>query len=206
MDIKDYVNMLKKNAIFILIVTAIFAIVASIYTNSKPFSYQASTAVEISRFQSLKQSDVPYFQFDNFYAAEVASAVSDNMVGFLSTASTVEQIYQKAGYDIPSSDLKGLSKTFTVKKKISTSAVIDISYADKDEAKANALIKTAADVIKTKVEQYNKNDSSAFFVANSDLPVIVKAPKPIAINAIIAGFIGLVLSWGIASVREALKK
>ncbi|MCX6809370.1 MAG: Wzz/FepE/Etk N-terminal domain-containing protein [Candidatus Berkelbacteria bacterium] len=206
MDIKDYINMLKKNAVFILIITAVFALIAAMFTSSKPFSYQASTAIEISRFQSQKQSDVAYFQFDNFYAAEVAAAVSDNMIGFLSTASTVEQIYQRAGYEVPTSDLKGLGKTFTVKKKISTSAVIDVSYADKDQAKAGALIKTAADVIKTKVEQYNKNDSSAFFVANSDSPVIVKAPKPIAINAIIAGFIGLVLSWGIASIREALKK
>jgi capsular polysaccharide biosynthesis protein len=206
MEIKEYLQILKRNLLFLTLILVVFVGVAWTMTEIKATNYRGSSAFEIIRVPSLKQSDVSYFQFDNFYASQVASSVSDNMIGWLASASTVSDIYQRAGYDVPDTSLKALSSTFTATKKKDTAAVVDISYSSTDKEKATRLIKSATETLKSKVSNYNEVDSSAVLITKSSDPVVIPEPKATMVNSLIAGFIGLVVALGLISIREALKK
>lgn len=206
MEIKEYFEVLKKNLWLLLIIIIVFVGAAWAMTASKAPIYKGSAGFEIIRVPSQKQADVSYFQYDNYYASEVAASVTDNMIGWLASASTVADIYEKSGYELPNTSLKALGTTFTATKKKDSAAVIDISYSSADKQKASKLIKAATEVLRTKVDDYNQADTSAVFITKSSEPVVIAEPKSTVINSLIAGFMGLVIALGIISIREALKK
>jgi capsular polysaccharide biosynthesis protein len=206
MEIKEYFQILRRNWILIVATIIVFCLVAFFVTEKQPYNYQSSSAIEIIRYQSQSQADVPYFQYNNYYANQAAAAVSDNIIGWLSSASTVAEIYQRAGYPLPAASIRALSKTFTIQKKIGTSAVIDVSYSSKNQEQAITLIKTASEVVKERVEQQNKSDTSSILSVRVNEPVSIAEPKPTGLNTSIAGFAGLLVALGIVSIREALKK
>jgi len=116
MEFADYIRIVKKNLLMIVVVTVLFGLAAGIVTARQDTSYQASTSIEIARLQSVDQNKVGYFQYDDFYATQVATTFSDNVVGWLASPAMVAEIFQKAGYDLPSGNLKDLGKVFTAKK------------------------------------------------------------------------------------------
>lgn len=205
MEVRDYIKFLSKNCLMIFLITLAFAAVTYIVSVTKPPTYQSSASLEVSRFEKKSQGEVSYFQYDNYYSYQTASAASDNLIGWIMSAATVAEIYEKAGYSVPNTSLKDLAKTFTAVKVVGTSAVVSISYSAQDKDKSIKIVSTATDVLKGKVENYNNvSDQNVFSVQSSD-PFTVIAPKMEVLNTIIAVFIGLLLAIGTASVREAIR-
>ncbi len=205
MEIKDYYQILKKNLWLILSITAIFGLVAYLVTASAKPTYQSSVAIEIARQQSQPQTDVNYYQYENYYSQASSSYISSNVIDSLSSASTVAKIFETAGYSLPTGDVKELGKTFTIRKKPETSTVVDVSYSSKDRDQAEKIMLAASQVVQDKITSYDKTDLSGKFVARTDQPVVITVPKQTAINTIIAAFLGLIVSLGIVSIREAIK-
>lgn len=205
MEIKDYIRFLAKNYILIIAITLLFAVATYIISVIRPDTYQSSASIEVTRFESEPQTDVPYYQYDNYYAYQTASVASDNMIGWASSAATTAEIYKRAGYDIPSVSLKELAKTFTAVKDVSTSAVISLSYSSSDQEKSARMIETATKVLKEKVEAYNKVTDQNTFTVQTSTPVTIAAPKMEALNTVIAAFIGFLIALGSVSIREAIK-
>lgn len=205
MEIKDYYLILKRNLWLIILITLLFALIAYIFTVTSKPSYQSSVAVEVDRIPSQNQADAPYYQFDNYYSSVVAASLAGNLSEWLSSASTVTQIFEKAGYPLPTSDIKGLSKIFTMGKKGETSSVISATYSSDDREQAEKIILAASDTLKDKVDGYNKADSSAKFLIRADQPVVVEVPKQTILNLVVAAFLGFIISLGIVSIKEALR-
>lgn len=206
MNLAEYINILKKNLIFIILLTLIFVGVTILVTWKKSTVFQSSSAIEITRYQTLKQSEVEYFQYDNFYNTQVATTFANNLVGWAGAPSIVAQTYKEAGYDVPSVSLRDLGKTFTAKKKSEGSSVVDITYSSKDQVKAEKMISSLTLILKEKIEDNNQTDSSAKFNVNLSNPVIIASPKMYALNSVIAGLFGLFIAIGYSFVKESLKK
>ena len=132
MEVKDYIRFLSKNYIAVIIITLTFALITYLITIAQPNTYQSSASLEVIKLETKPQSETPYFQYDNYYSYQAASAASDNLIGWIESAATVAQVYNKAGYQIPSANIKDLSKTFTATKTVGTSAIVSISYSSKD--------------------------------------------------------------------------
>lgn len=206
MDIRDYYEIIKKNIAYILLITIVFAAVAMIATIRKAPVFQSSATIEITKSAGNSQANVPYYQYDNYYSVQAASALSDNIIGLANGPATVAEIFQKSGYDLPTGDLKALSKVFTAKKYVTTSGVIELSYSSENQQMAKDLINAATSVLKDKISQYNTTDNNGKFAILTGSPVIIEAPKATALNTVIAAFVGLFVSLGLVFFREALKR
>ena len=206
MELVDYLGVIRKNILIVLVCAIVFGGLGFYLTASQPATYQSSLAMEVSKEPSLEQAEVSYYQYDNYYNVQVAASFSDNLIGWLAAPSTVSEIFDRTGYDLPRVDLRDLGRIFTTKKKIATSSVIDISYESDDPEKAEALVQTAASVLKDKVEQYNRSTSSSNFIISPSSPVVIAAPKSTTVNTTIALLVGIFISTGIAFAREPLKK
>jgi len=205
MEIKDYYIILKRNLSLIILITIIFALVAFFFTNYQKPTYQSSIAFEVSRVPSLKQSDVDYYQYENYYSSVVSASLATNLSDWLISPSTVTDIFNKSGYPLPTDDIKGLSKVFTVSKKQEASSLITASYSSADQEQARRIIATAGQSLKDRVDEYNQAEASAKYITRVDSPVVIAAPKKILLNTLIATFLGFVISLGIVSIKEALK-
>jgi len=206
MDIKDYARIIKKNWIALITVIVVFVLATYLFTAQKAPTFEASATIEVVRSQELDQGKAPYYLYDSYYTGLAASSLSDNMLGWLSSASTVGEVFQGAGYEIPSGDSKTLAKVFTAKKKLATSAVVDVSYTSTDQVKAGKLIGQATQVLKEKIDQYNQVDSAANFNSIVSAPVVIEVPKTYTINLLIAAFVGVLVGLSYAFVRESLTK
>lgn len=206
MGLAEYLSIIKKYIWVILVTTLVFALVAYSLTIRQKTNFQSSTGIEISRSETIKQSSVPYYEYDNYYGTQVATTLADNVVGWLSSPAMVAKIFQKAGYPLPPGNLRFLGKIFTAKKQVATSTVINISYSSTDEKQSQKLITAAADVLKKQIESENTSGNSSVFRVNTPDPVVIPAPKPIALNIAIAAIIGLFLSLSFSFLRESLKK
>jgi len=206
MSFAEYLNVFKKNWILIVTSMIVLGLAAFILTNRQATTYQSSTALEINKQQDIKQAEVSYYQYDNYYNLQAAASFSDNIIGWMSAPSTVAEIFKNAGYDLPEGDLVSLGKVFTAKKNLSTSSVVNITYASTDPDKAEKLIKTAAQAMTGKVSNYNVTESGAKFSVIASDPVVVVVPKQTVINTIVAVVVGLLLSAGIAFAKDSLKK
>ncbi len=206
MEVSDYIKFLSKNYLIILIITAVFAAVAYIISSSSPNTYQSSASIEVTRFENVPQSEVPYFQYDNYYSYQAASAASDNLIGWIESASTVAEVYEKAGYKLPNASIKDLSKTFTATKTVGTSAVVSFHYSSKDKTQSEKMVSTATGVLKQKVESYNQTAGQNVFSVQYSEPVTVVSPKMEALNTIIAAFVGFLVAIGTVSIKEAIRK
>lgn len=205
MEIKDYYLILKRNIWLIIIITLVFALVTYFMTLGGKNSYQSSVAIEVDRLASQPQSEVSYYQFENYYSQQVSTFLSSNISDWMTSASTVAKIFESAGYPIPSGDIKDIGKTFTVRKAQESSSVVDISYTSSNKDQAEKVISAASEVITNKVNDYSKSDPNGKYIVKSDSPVTVVTPKQTSINTIIATFLGLLISLGVISIREALK-
>ena len=206
MELGEYLQILRKYIWVIVITTIVFGLAAYLLTIRQKINFQSSTGIEISRVETAKQSSVPYYEYDNYYGTQVATTLSDNIVGWLSSPAMVAEIYQKAGYPLPPGNLRDLGKIFTAKKQAATSTVINISYSSTDKEQSEKLIAAAAEVLKKQIESENANSEGAVFRVSSANPVVIEAPKPIALNTAIAVIIGLFLSVGFSLLKESLKK
>lgn len=205
MDIKDYARIIKNNWIILVGVIVVFVLFTYLFTLKKAPNYEASATIEVVRSQNLSQNNAPYYLYDNYYTGLAASSLSDNMLSWLSSASTVGEVFDRAGYQIPSGDSKTLAKVFTARKKLATSAVLEVSYASTDKIKAQKLIGQATEVLKEKIDQYNKVDSSADFNSIVSDPAVTEIPKTYTINLLIAAFVGILVGLSYAFLRESLK-
>ncbi len=206
MEITDYIAMIKKNAVVFVVMIVLFGGLTGYFTAiSKPM-YQTSVAIDIIRHQSQKQTDVDYFQYDNYYNTQAAGAISNNVAGWLSSASVVSEIFTSTGYERPVGSLRDIGKIFTAKKKVTDSSVIDVSYSSEDSVKAEKLIRKVGEIVKVKVAEYNRTDSSGTFEVFVSEPVVVETPKMTALNIIVASIIGLFFAFSYASIKESLKK
>ena len=203
MEIGDYFKIIKKNLPAIFLIPIVFAVITLVVTWQSPFSYQSSSAIEITRYQTQKQDEVNYFLYDNYYNTQVATTFSDNVVGWVSTPSTVAETFREAGLALPRVSLRELGKTFTAKKKVDKASVVDLSYTSNNPEKAEKLMQTLTGVLKNKVEKYNSTDSSAKFVVTTANPVVIASPKLYTLNTIIAVFVGLFISLGYLFLKES---
>jgi capsular polysaccharide biosynthesis protein len=206
MDLKDYVAILRKNWIFLLVIIIVFGLVAYLFTWKKPITYTATNTIEVAK-ATQKQQSLPYYEYDNYYTNLSANSISDNMVGWLSSPATVTEIYQKANLELPKGiNVSDLGKTFTAKKKVSTTAVVDISLSSSDSNQASELVSSATSVLKDKVEQYNQSSDTGDFHVIMSSPVVIQDTKSFGINIAIAAFAGLLIGLAVAFGRESLKK
>lgn len=206
MDIVDYLKILRKNLAVIVCVTIIFVVAAILITWERPVSYQSSCAIEVVGYQVQNQSDVNYFQYDNFYNTQVATTYANNLVGWVAAPSIIAETYKEAGLEMPAVSLKDLGKTFTAKKKADGSSVVDISYSSKNYDQSKAMISTLSNVLKEKIESANVDNASAKFSTVASTPVVVATPKSFGLNSAIAGIFGLFLAASYAFLRESIKR
>lgn len=203
MEVKDYFKVITKNLWIIILITAIFAVVAYFVALNKPASYQASTAISVVKQSTANSQD--FYTFDNYYTIQAAGVFSDSLVGLFASPSFVSETFQKAGYEIPDTGIKSLAKIFTAKKQVATSAVVTVNFSDNDEIKARKIIETATTQIKQYVESSYTGKTGNFEITATE-PVVVTAPKTTGVNTFIAAFVGLFVSLGIVFVKESLSK
>lgn len=191
MELKDYLKILQKSWLVIIITTFVFALAGYLSAlKSKP------TTEAIVTFQvTQKPQTTDNYNFDNFYTLNASSLVAEQISGLVTSPNTVLDVYKKAGLPPPDENFKSLTKTFKSQRPNSNSNTVFVVVADESADVANKV----SDTLKAKLlsdlrgQQDKGQLSSQFNITASDTSPVTTAPNS-ALRAVIFGLAGFIIA------------
>lgn len=205
MELKDYLRIIAKWWSTILGLTVIINLLIIAWTIFQPVKYESSVAIVINKPNLVPQSGASYFQYDKYYSIQASSLYADTLAAWLASPSTAEEIYIKAGLAVPDLSLKKLSRIF--KPRQLPPVTLNVTVKDRDKAKAELLVNTAARVLEEKATEQGRDDSTEHRFTIIKGKTVTASAKPDFVLNTLAGLIaGLIIGLGSAFLREYLKK
>src|SRR3989304_7622343 len=110
MELREYLRIIGKYQKVFWATVIIVIMAAFLMTKYQPQSFLASTTLTVNKSSSLKQSQVDYYLFDNYYNVQSSGLFSQIVTSWFESPALVKEIYAKAGLDLPSVPQKKLSK------------------------------------------------------------------------------------------------
>lgn len=202
MELRDYVKIVRKHFIVFIIVVILGGGFAFFFTKRQPVSYTAQTTFTVNKTSALKQSQVNYYLYDNYYNIQSAGLFSQVVTTWFSSPAVVAEIYQKAGVDSAGLSQKALSKSF--KAVFSEPATINVTLSGANKDELSKLMNAAGDVLQKKTNELNNGDT-VYEIAKFK-PIISQNKPNTVINSLIGliagAILGIILALSISYFRE----
>jgi len=168
MELRDLINVFRKQTNFFMGVVLLFVLVAWVWQKEQTVTYQATLLINIGRSGVNESADYTY---DSFYRLQADERFADTVVRWLSAPRVVEDIYREAHLDSAALGLKDLSQVFAAGRL--SSQIIAVKYGGVDEKTLGQLAVATVAVLNRYTETLNteEREKSWFVVIGSD-PVI----------------------------------
>lgn len=194
MDLKEYLQILRKNIKLFLAIIVLCIIASFSYFLFRPVAYNTSLTIHISRSGSQETVD---YKYDDFYRLQADEKFAETVVEWLKSPRVVEDIYKQAGIDTKNLSLRQLSKGITPEKR--SAQLVVVSFSAPDENTANKIAQAVSSVITMNTDSLNKDQKeAAWFEVLTEKPVIRKNDydgKIFFLGALLVGvFLGF---WGV---------
>ena len=205
MELREYFRIIGRYKMVFWTTVVVLTLGAFIYTKVQPKTYLASTALTINKASSLKQSQVNYYLYDNYYNVQSSALFSEIVTSWYSSAAVVEEIYNKAGIPAPNISQKNLAKTFKAGRVEPATLNVSITGANKDDL--TKLINASIEVVQVKTNELGRSDTENVYDMITFPPIVNETTPNIWLNTIIglvAGlFLGAILTLAIEYFRKS---
>lgn len=199
MELKNYLKIINDHFGLLITVVIITTMASFIFTYTKPESYDASTAIYVSKQKSATVSTAEY-QYDSYYLIQASSLFADYLIAWLKDPANVVRIYNQSKLELPTQKIKGLTQVIAAKKVQPAGVMITLN--NRDEQLVRALANNTVALIKDKTDSWQKNDLDSDFILNTSEPLVIKHQKSLLLNTSIGFVIGLVLGLGLVFLVE----
>ncbi len=201
MELKDYLKIIKKRYLLILVVTILVGASAFVFTFRRSVVYETSLSLLITRSTSQVTQD---YKYDGYYAIKAAELFSDTVKQWLESPEVVVEIYKRAEIDLGLESLRKLRKKFKAYKMSSQYVEVRFKASQKEEAqKISGVIPS---VLQSRAQQLTWDSKDLSFYIKAASPVIVEnKPKPL-FNGLIGLISGFVLGIFVVFFKEYLRK
>lgn len=201
MELRDYIRILHKNWIIILVLTVVGALAGAFYSFLKTPEYESTTQLYVSvRSEGAATGDL--VQGTTFARQIVASYVD-----VVDTALVLEPVIEELGLD---TTVAQLSSQVTASAPLNT-VMIDITATDPDPEQAAAIADATAasltNAVQTTLEQPSSADAASPVQVTTVQPAQVPA-KPsspnTSLNVALGLLLGLAVGIGVGVLRSVL--
>lgn len=149
---------LVKGYGFQLIAAAVVAAVITVLVTVRlPKQPEAVVLLEVYALNQEKTEDYAY---DGYYALQAADLFSNTVMGWLTSPSVVEAIYEKADVSLPTRSLRRLARIFSVKSR--GAGIVEAQYRASTEDEAMRLATAMGLVLSQRAEQVGQEEEVRF--------------------------------------------
>ncbi|OGD56384.1 hypothetical protein A2V71_04540 [Candidatus Berkelbacteria bacterium RBG_13_40_8] len=202
MELRDYFKIIGKYFKIFIAIVILGGAAALILTKTQPKTFTASTTFTVNKNSVLKQSEIQYYLFDNYYNVQSAGLFSQIVTTWFESPALVKEIYQKAGIDVPNVSQKKLSKTFKAVRQ--EPATINVTISGTDKEQLDKLINGAATVLQEKTNELGNNNDSFYEIAFFT-PIVTQNTPSLLLNTIIGLIAGVLFGAIIALAIDYFK-
>ncbi len=204
MELKEYFRIIGKYKVIFWITVIVLTLGAFVFTKTQPRSFLASTILTVNKASSLKQSQVNYYLYDNYYNVQSSSLFSMIVTSWYSSAAVVKEIYDKAGIPVPDISQKALAKTFRAGRV--EPATINVSITGSDKEAITKLINASLDVVQAKTNELGRTDTENVYDMVTFPPIVNETTANLWLNTIIGLVGGILLGVIICLAVEYFRK
>lgn len=191
MELREYFKIFGRYWKVFLGVVVITSGTAFVFTKTQPESYLASTTITVNKSSTLKQSQVNYYFFDNYYNVQSSGLFSQIVTSWFGSPALVKEIYTKADLKLPEVSQGKLAKLF---KAVRTEpATINVSVVSSNKDEAGKLINAAADVMQDKANELGRADRENVYDIVKFQPIVTNTTANLWLNTIIGLIAGIIL-------------
>ncbi|KKQ74055.1 MAG: hypothetical protein US94_C0015G0003 [Berkelbacteria bacterium GW2011_GWB1_38_5] len=199
MELREYFRIIGRYKIIFWGVVILALAGTILFTKLQPKSYLASTTITVNKASSLKQSQVNYYLFDNYYNVQSSGLFSQIITSWFSSPALVKEIYSKADISLPPVSQKKLAKIFKAVRQ--EPATINISVTNSNKEEAEKLITAAASVMQDKSNELGRSDRENVYDIVTFSSIVSDASANLWLNifiGLISGIlVGIVLTLGV---------
>ncbi|MFA6493017.1 MAG: Wzz/FepE/Etk N-terminal domain-containing protein [Patescibacteria group bacterium] len=203
MELREYFKIIGKywKVFWGVIIIAIVATL--VFTKMQPKSYLAATTLTVNKASSLKQSQISYYLFDNYYNVQSSGLYSQIVATWFESPAVVKDIYTKADLTLPDVSQSKLSKIFKAVREEPATINVSISSSNKDEAEK--LINAAAVVMQEKTNEMGRSDKENVYDIVKFEPVVTETTPNLWLNILISTIAGIIIGAILALAVDYFK-
>ncbi|MEI6222723.1 MAG: hypothetical protein WCP97_08215 [bacterium] len=204
MEFRTLLQLLKKNFLFIILLTVATTAGSALYVLRKPPSVDVSVSLVTNYESKSDNSTAPYYRFDGYYPFLAAERYSQVVVGVLKSASAAQDIFTAANVPLKTKNVSDLSKIFKPQKR--TERVVEVLFSSDSKENGEKLAKGLEIFMKAQSEIASKASGEGSFVVTTSAPVIFPSPTSLIIWIAIGLLSGVVISITLILILHAIKK
>lgn len=198
MEFIDFVKLLKKYKIFLIVFIVAVLVLTNLVVLLRRKVYNASISFSINPIDQELTAD---FKYNGYYALLASESVADTVESWFSTPSFVQKVYEIAEIDSNIKNVSDFKRKFKA-KKVSSQNVL-ISYKNKNEEDAKKLGESMNQLVKEKVEELNRNsEDKALYEVLGSKPVIAVASLSLVLVNLIALAVAFIAGVFVVSLRD----
>lgn len=204
MELKEYFKIIGKRWWIVLLSVLILAGGAYIFQKSQPKTYLASTTLTVNKASAMKQSQVNYYLYDNYYNIQSSQLFSQIVTSWFGSPAVITEIYQKSGVTVPDIAQTQLSKQ--IKALRQEPATINVSLVNANRDDALKLINAAAEVMQDKTNELARSDQENVYNIVKFASIVTDNKPNIMLNTAIALVVGLMFGIVLTLTVEYFRK
>lgn len=204
MELREYFRIIGKYKVIFWIAVVVLTLGAFAFTQMQPKSFLASTTITVNKSSTLKQSQVNYYLYDNYYNVQSSSLFSMIVTSWYDSPAGVKEIYTKAGIPLPDVSQKALRKTFKAARV--EPATIHVSLTGTNKEGIEKLINASFEVVQAKTNELGRTDAENVYDIVKFPPIVSETTANLWLNTIIGLVAGLFLGAILALAVEYFKK
>src|SRR3990167_7003864 len=197
MELREYSKIIGKYKFIFWGIVIVAVLGTIIFTKMQPQSFLASTALTVNKGSALKQSEVNYYLYDNYYNVQSSSLFLQIVTSWFGSAAVVKEIYDKANIALPNVSQRALSKTFKAVRIEPATIYVSLTGSNKEEIEK--LINAAATVMQDKTNELGRSDRENVYDIVKFTPIVSETTPNLWLNTLI-GLIAGVLFGAIVAL------
>lgn len=202
MKLKSYIDVIKKNKIYIYICIIFCAAVALVFSLTQATAYNATLVLSVHK---VNRQDNKNYQYDNYYAILTSELLGNTIVGWLETPNIIYEIYDRAELTPQPEEIDRLVRQ--IKAKQISSHSVRVAFDQTDRGRAEKLSGSLVEVVKDKIAEVEitGDNKNAFEIIASSPIISEKKYDPVLIT-IIGLVSGLLIGIGLSFIFEYFKE
>ncbi len=199
MELKQLIKNLRRNYLYILLLTIIFASIGFVVARVWPVSYTAGYTLYVQKqAETTPNNDYTY---DGYYAQQAVEGYTDTVEGLVSSPEIMSEVLRDLlGENNVSINLKRYSNALDSQKVAPQLVWVEITRPSSEEA--DGIISGVVGVLVKRVEALNALRKDKYVVSPvNKSAIITKNEMPVMVFTIAAALLGLVLSSFVVIVK-----
>jgi len=201
MELKDLLNVIKKNGKVILVFSFLVGTLAVLISYFMPTAYRASATIYVKRQTEEESPD--YFTYEGFYSQKTAQEYANTVVGFFNSNDIRREALESLSLPSGQGELGELDNKIVVKKVAPQLISLEVTEDTSEEASSvwEALAQTTIERVNL-LNQTGDKDIS-IDVVNPE-PLVELVEQNLWLNGVVAMLVGGFIGIFYISLKEYL--